>query len=133
MPANSLTEEQRQTLWEQFVQVYGEEQKAYDSSVRALSAAGVAVTVSLATALRDMPATGTLAVVLFLVSLGINLASYVTSQLDMRARLACLRSGREEGVEGNNWTIATTILNGIAGLAFIAGGVSLAFFVSRST
>jgi hypothetical protein len=53
-----LTEEQLQTLWEQTVQVLAEEQKAYDSTVRTLAAGAVAVTVSLATALKTMPAAG---------------------------------------------------------------------------
>jgi hypothetical protein len=132
MSSNELSDEQRQTLWEQFVEVYAEEQKSYDNSVRTLAAAGVAVTVSLATALKEMPASGKAAVALFVVSLGVNLASHVTAQLDMRARLACLRQGQEEGIEGNRWSTATHALNVVAGIAFIAGSVLLAVFVSGS-
>lgn len=134
MAASGLTDEQRQTLWEQFVQVYGEEQKSFDSSVRTLSAAGIGVTVSLAAALDEpLLATGAWAVAAFVASLAFNLFSYVSAQLDMRARLACLRDGHEEGVEGNGWTRTTTGLNVLAGLFWIAGGVLLAIFVNSST
>ena len=128
-----LTEDQRQTLWEQFVEVYGEEQKSFDASVRALSAAGIGVTVSLAAALDEPLATGGWAVAAFVASLSCNLFSYVTSQLDMRARMACLRDGHEEGVEGNGWTVTTTILNILAGVFWIVGAVLLAVFVNSST
>jgi hypothetical protein len=130
--SSTLTPEQRQTLWEQFVEVYSDEQKAFDNSVRTLAAAGIGVTVTLATALKSMPAAGNCAAVCFVASLGLNLASHVTSQLDMRSRLACLRDGRDEGYERSRWTMATTLANIAAGLAFIAGSVLLAVFVSGS-
>ena len=48
-----LTLEQRQALREQFIEVYSEQQTTFDNSVRTLSSAGVAVTVSLAAALKE--------------------------------------------------------------------------------
>ena len=128
-----LTPEDRRTLWEQFVEVYAHSQESYDSSIRGLAAGAVAVTVSLATALQALSTWGVAAVTAFLASLGLNLASYVTAQLDMRARLDSLRAGREDGTEGNRWTKATTGLNVIAGLTLIAGGVLLAIFVAKAS
>jgi hypothetical protein len=127
-----LTDEQRQTLWEQFVEVHADEQKAFDNSVRTLAAAGIAVTVTLATALKAMPTIGQFAVGFFVGSLGLNLASHVTSQFDMRARVASLRKGLHEGYEGNRWTIATSGCNLAAGAAFIAASVLLAVFIGTS-
>lgn len=124
MATDALTEEQRQTLLGQFVDSYAEAQKTYDTSVRTLAAAGVAVTASLATALRDMPTSGKCAVGLFIASLVVNLLSYGTWQLDIGGRLKSLRSGGVEGIEGNNWTTTTTWLNFIAGATFIVGAVS---------
>lgn len=127
-----MTPAERQTLWEQFVGVYSEAQKTYDSSVRTLAAAGAAITVSLATALEGLSGSGEFAVFLFLVSLGLNLLSYVTVQFDMNVRLACLREDRDEGMEGNRWTQATRWLNVLAGVALVAGGTFLAIFVERA-
>ena len=132
-PVERLTPEDRRTLWEQFVEVYAHSQESYDSSIRGLAAGAVAVTVSLATALQALSTWGVAAVTAFLASLGLNLASYVTAQLDMRARLDSLRAGREDGTEGNRWTKATTGLNVIAGLTLIAGGVLLAIFVAKAS
>jgi hypothetical protein len=68
------------------------------------------------------------------VSLGFNLVSYGTAQFDMRARLRALRMSSEyRGAEGNPWTVTTTTLNALAGVAFIAGGCFLAAFVGTAT
>jgi hypothetical protein len=131
--AEQLTNEERRTIWEQFVEVYGHSQESYDSLIRALAAVAVAVTVSLATALQALSTWGVATVTAFLVSLGLNLGSYVTAQLDMRARLDSLRAGREDEIEGNRWTKATTCLNVIAGLTLIAGGVLLTIFVAKAS
>jgi hypothetical protein len=127
-----LTQEQRQTLWEQFVEVHAKSQEAYDSSIRALASAGVAVTVSLGAALEAFGSSGVAAAVGFLVSLLFNLLSYVTAQLDMRDRLRDLRAGRVAGIEGNWWTKATHVLNALAGIAFLVGGALLALFVAST-
>lgn len=126
----SVEEQDRRTLWEQFCEVHAKQQESYDSSIRALAAAGVAVTVSLGTALDGLTGLGTVAVILFLVSLALNLLSYLTSQRDMTVRLNTLRDeGLTEAVEGNGWTLGTKILNGAAGAALVVGGVFLAWFV----
>jgi hypothetical protein len=96
-----LREEDRRILWEQFVEVYAHSQKSYDDAVRALAAAGVALTVSLATALHHFATSGLVAVIFFLVSLGLNLASFGTAQADMKTRIACLRARKTDGIEGN--------------------------------
>jgi hypothetical protein len=129
---DQLTDEQRQTLREQFIEVYSEAQDSFDSSVRTLAAAGIAVTVSLAAALKDMPTAGKWAVGLFVVSLTLNLASYATSQWDMKRRIRSLHEKRDDEIEGNVWTTITHILNIAAGLTFISGAVVLAVFVGRS-
>jgi hypothetical protein len=58
IPKTELTPEERQTLWEQFVDVYAHSQESFDTSVRTLAAAGVATTVSLATALHHFDGSG---------------------------------------------------------------------------
>jgi hypothetical protein len=130
MSITELSEEDRRTLWEQFVEVYAKSQESYDSSVRTLAAAGVGVTASLATALHILGPQGTAAIALFLASLACNVTSHVTAQLDMRVRLACLGKGLDEGYDSNRWTTSTWLLNIFAGVALTAGGVLLAIYVS---
>jgi hypothetical protein len=132
MGDSDYTEDQRQALWEQFCDVYTDQQEAFDSSVRTLAAAGVAVTASLGTALDGLAGWGVAAIAVFLVSLGANLVSHVTSQFDMKARLNVLREGRMDGIERNRWTTATTAFNVLAGVSLVAGGACLATFVSLS-
>lgn len=130
MPDDELSEGERTALWEQFAGVYERSQESYDSSVRTLAASGVVVTVSLATALGTLEQAGLAATILFLTSLALNLGSYSSALLDMRARLNCLRVGRAEGIYGNRWSSCTTALNILAGVALIFGGVLLSVFVA---
>lgn len=132
-PRGELTNEDRRILWTQFVEVYAHSQETFDTSVRAMAAAGVGITVSLATAIKSFPGSGRAAVVLFLSSLVANLISYGTAQFDMKTRIACLRAEKTDGIEGNGWTVATTVLNVLAGACVIAAGVMLAIYVSRTT
>jgi hypothetical protein len=127
-----LSHDERLKLWEQFVGVHAEAQKVFDDSVRTIAAAGVAVTVSLATALKGLDGKGVASVALFLASLGFNVVSYATAQLDMNARLDSLREGRSDGVDGNAWTKATTAFNVGQGVAVIAGGALLAAFIKSN-
>lgn len=122
----TYTPEQLQTLWEQYVEVYADEQKSFDSTVRTLSGAGIAVTVSIATALKVFPTAAKVAVGCFLVSLAANLVSFGTSQRDMRTRLDCIRDKQFGDLEGNGWTRVTFGLNVVAGIGFVAGGALLA-------
>ena len=125
----AYSEEDRRVLWEQFVEVHGHQQEAYDSSIRTLAAAGVAVTASLGTALKEFNGYGVAALILLLCSLGLNLVSHWTSQRDMTTRLDSLRAhGGTAAVEGNRWTKATHTLNFLAGLALLSGGGLLAAF-----
>ncbi len=128
----ALTPAERQLLWEQFVEVHAESQHAYDNSIRAIAAAGVGVTASLATALHGFPPTGVAAIALFLASLSLNLVSYVTAQFDMTSRMDALKDSRDD-IEGNGWTKATTWLNVGAGVAVIGAGVLLALFIAAGT
>lgn len=128
-----LNHEERVKLWEQFVQVRDEVQRVFDASVRTLSAGGVGVTASLATALKVLDGEGIAAVALFLISLTFNLLSYVTAQLDMNARLRSLREDRSDAVDGTCWTYATTFCNIVQGAALIAGGAVLAAFIASAT
>ena len=127
-----LSEAQRQVVWGQFVEVYSNSQKSYDNSVRTMAAAALAVTVSIGTALNGLQSDGVTAAALFLISLGLNFVSYLTAQLDMKARLNVLRTERTEGIDGNGWTVVTTALNVSAGITLIAGGVFLASFAASA-
>lgn len=127
-----LTDEQRQTLREQFIEVYSEQQTTFDNSVRTLAAAGIAVTVSLTAALKKMPEAGKWAVGLLVATLVCNLLSYATAQLDMGARLRSLRQKRDDKIEGTWWTWGTRALNVLAGGCFLAGAILLAVFVGTS-
>lgn len=128
-----LEDEQRKALWEQFVAEHGKAQETFDSSLRTLAGAGLALTVSLATALRTLPEVGVAAAALFLASLLVNLGSYVFAQLDMNARMSRLRSSGAtyEGTERTAWTTVTWLMNVGAGLTLLAGGILLVIFISR--
>jgi hypothetical protein len=130
--ATELSDAERQILWEQFVEVYAESQESYDKSVRTLAAAGVAVTTSLATALHGITCSGIAAVSVFLLSLALNLGSYGTVQIDMLTRTGELRSGTHPPRERNGCTTATTVLNVLAGVGVLVGGVLLAWFVAAN-
>jgi hypothetical protein len=132
-PDGQLSEEDRRIVWEQFVEVYAHAQETYDSSIRTLASAGIGVTVSIGTALHAFPGRGVAAVLTFIGSLISNLVSYGTAQLDMGARLECLRHRQYAGIEGNRWTTTTKVLNLIAGATFVAGAALLAAFVASAT
>ena len=129
-----LTSDQRKALWEQFVAEHGKAQETFDSSLRTLAGAGLALTVSLATALKTLPHIGVVAAALFLASLLVNLISYVSAQLDMRKRLKRLKvSGATyEGAERSLWTTVTWAMNVAAGASLFAGGIVLVIFISRT-
>jgi hypothetical protein len=129
-----LSEEDWRTLWEQFATVYAHSQETFDSSVRTLASAGLGVTVSIGTALHAFSGRAILAVIAFLLSLGLNLVSYGTAQLDMSSRLRTLRTSRRyQDAEQSRWTRVTTGLNIAAGAAFVTGGGFLAAFVNAAT
>jgi hypothetical protein len=126
----NLTDAERTKLWEQFVGVYAEAQQVFDSSIRTLAAAGIALTVSLATALKvHLNGAGIYAIYLFVASLFCNVVSYATAQRDMTKRLDCLTREDPTGVDGNEWTTFTTVLNIGQGLAVTAGGALLAWYI----
>jgi hypothetical protein len=128
-----LTVEEQRVLWEQFVDVYAHSQDSFDTSVRAIAAGGLGVTVALGTALKDgLTATGKAAACVFLVGLGANLISYGTAQRDMRTRLDAVAAADRAGALGNRWTAATHVLNFVAGAALVAGGGLLAYFVATA-
>ena len=129
-----LNEAQRQTLWEQFVREHGKAQEDFDSSLRALAGAGLAVTVSLATALKALPDSGLAAAALFLAGLLINVGSYVSVQLDKRLRMDRLKvsSATYKGAERSGWTTVTWAMNVAEGLAVVAGGILLVVFIAAT-
>ena len=132
MAEQALTKEQRVALWEQFVTEHGKAQEDFDSSLRTLAGAGLAITVSLATALKALPDTGLAAAALFLASLLVNVGSYVFVQLDMRTRMNALKVSPAEyqGAERSVWTTWTWLMNVAAGVTLLAGGVLLVVFIS---
>jgi hypothetical protein len=113
---------------------HGKAQETFDSSLRTLAGAGLGITVSLATALKAMLASGVWAAALFLGSLFLTLGSYVFAQLDMRARMDCLTKNPTsyKGVERSDWTTCTWRTNAGAGATLLACGVLLVLFISRS-
>jgi len=131
--ASQTTDEQRQTLVEQFIDAFDKSQDAYDLSIRTLASAAVAVTVSLGVALEGFGGLGVAAVGCFLGSLFANLVSYWTAMVDTYRRATNARRGGELDVEWNKWTWTTHACNFTAGAAFLAGGVLLALFVNSST
>jgi hypothetical protein len=114
-----------------FVDTYVDSQESFDSSVRLLAAGGLGLTVTLATALKELDGVGLAAVLAFLVSLGANFASYSTAQKDMLMRLAFLDGDDNSAGDewGNRWTRWTTGLNYTAGVTLLLGGLFLACFV----
>jgi hypothetical protein len=127
-----IPESDRRILWEQFVVEHRKAYETLDSSVRTLSAGGIAVTVSLATALKTLSPPGRWAVGLFLTCLGLNLLSFVGVTLDMRARLTALKTNTGyEGAERSGWTPWISVTNVLACAALIAGGALLLVFIDR--
>jgi len=127
-----LTDEEQRGLRKQFGDAYVKAQETFDSSVRALAAGGVGVTVTLATALEDFPSAGVIAVLLFLLSLASNFVSFATAQRDVRLRIQAVWARDRRAVFGNAWATATLILNTTAGATLIAGGGFLAYFVAST-
>ncbi len=129
---SELSEADRRTLWEQFVVEHRTAYETLDTSVRTLAASGVAITVSLATALKAMSPAGVWAVIFFLTSLGLNLASFVFVTQDMRARMDALKKHNSYvGAERSGWTKWISVGNILGGVALIAGGVMLLLFITR--
>jgi hypothetical protein len=127
-----MTEEERATLWKQYAQTHAKIQETFDASIRTLAAAGLAATVSIVTALKTISGSGKGAAIAFLVSLGANLVSYATAQVDMRSRLAQVRVGSWKGADMSVWTEATFGLNVLSCIALLAGGGLLAYFVTTA-
>jgi hypothetical protein len=128
-----LSPEERTALRQQYARVHASVQETFDSSVRALAAGGVAVTVTIATAaVERFDGWGWAALLSFLGSLACNVGSYVTAQKDMRARLALVRKFDVRGREETVWTTRTFWLNVGAGVALVVGGLFLAAFVAAS-
>lgn len=131
-PALPLTDEEQLVLRKQFGDSYVQAQETYDSSVRALAAAGVAVTVTIGTAIEDFTGAAVVAVLLFLVSLASNLVSFATAQRDLRLRLEAVWKRDRRAVMGNAWTKWTARLNFLAGLTLVLGGGCLAYYVGTT-
>jgi hypothetical protein len=119
-------------LWRQFAEVHADAQKSFDSTARTLAAGGVAITVSIGTALDGLTRSGVTAAIVFLGSLAVNFLSYASVQFDMNGRLKDIRADRQERLAGNHWTNVTRALNAVVALGLLAGGAFLAYFVATS-
>jgi hypothetical protein len=126
---SSLSDEERQTLREQYIEVYDKSQESFDTSVRTLAAAGIAVTVTLGAAFKTLSGAGTIAVICFVVSLLATLVSFQTVQWDMKSRISALEEQRDEGSFTSGWNKVTTGFNWAAGILFFAGAIALCRFV----
>jgi hypothetical protein len=127
-----LSDDEQQILIEQFSDAYADAQNTYDGSIRWLAGGGAVVTTSIATALHKLGGIGTAAVVAFLVCLLVNLISYGTLQRDLTLRLRAVARRNRAGVGSNKWTLWTYVLNAVAGVVLIAGGVLLAVYVGTT-
>ena len=127
------SDDQRQVVFEQLVDAYAKTQDSYDTTIRSLAAGGVAITVSIGTALHAFGMSGAVAVSLFLGSLGLNLGSFATVQRDIKCRLGHLTAKRDAEAQDNAWRKLTTVLNIASGTLLLAGGIALAILVSSST
>jgi hypothetical protein len=126
-----LSTEDRDALWRQYADVHAKAQDTFDASVRTLAAGGVAVTVTIASAVVDtFDNWARLAVAAFLVALAANVSSYATAQKDMRTRLELVAASDPRGRDETAWTTRTYRLNVLAGVALVAGGALLAIFVA---
>lgn len=133
-----LTDEDRKTplkpeeadrLWDQWADAFGTAQTSYDDSVRNLAAGGIAVSATLAAAFKDIGWTIAVAVTFLVVALFFNMLSHGTAQLDIAQRLHATRRLEKAGSLGNCWTTVTTVLNVLAGVTVLGGGIALAVFV----
>jgi hypothetical protein len=127
-----MSEEDRRALWRQYAQAHASTQETFDNSIRTLAAAGLAVAVSIITALEESDWTGVVAVSALLLSLGMNLVSYVTAQRDLRERQGYLKARDWKGAEETAWTTRTYRLNVAAGVSLLVGGLFLGIFVTTS-
>jgi hypothetical protein len=129
---DELDPDERVRLWEQYVTVYMESQAALDSLMSRLAAGGVGITVTLATALKKLNVQGVWGIVLFLISLGCGVLSYMTAQSDCKHRLyKDIRYSKRP--TDNAWTWMTRILNWASLITILAGGALLALFIHSAT
>jgi hypothetical protein len=129
-PEHRLSEQDAQTLLEQFVDAHTHAEDSYDEAIRILAAGGVAVTASIATARHGFSGAGVAAMVAFIVSLGVTLASHQTSRRDMESRIELVHARTYDLTRRSRLTALTQYLNDLAGVALLAGAVLLSIFVS---
>jgi hypothetical protein len=130
--ALELTDDERRTLRDQYIDVHVKSQETYDESIRVLAAAALGVTVSIATALHKIDSAGIDALISFLGSLAATVASHQTAQKDMVERVKALDNGTYTGDGSSGWTTTTTWLNLFAGAALLLGAVCLAIYVAKA-
>ena len=104
-------------------------QRDYDSFVRTIAAAAVALTASLVTAFGGAGWSGGFAVGSCLLALAATLVSFWTATADIQRRQERNWEHDRAGVHGGHWKTATTILNAGAGGLLILGGILLLVFI----
>jgi hypothetical protein len=131
-PTVKLDPEDQKTLLVQFVDAVDHAEDSYDESIRTLAAAGVAVTASLATARHGFSGGGLPAMVALLVSLALTVGSHQATRSDLMHRIACLNAETYDPAIYGVRTRVTAVMNALAGIALLVGGICLAFFASSS-
>lgn len=116
-----LTDDEVARLWPEFNEAHSESQRTFDTSVRTLAAAGIAVSATLAGAFGALGWSGDIAVCAFVTSLLLNLSSYGSAQIDMIRRLEAVVRRDRPGTFGSRWTPVTTALNTGSGIALFVG------------
>ena len=125
-----LTDEEQQKVVEQYEELRGRSQRAFDDALRAIAAGAVVVTASLASAFHGAGVAGVVAVAFSLLALWTNLASFVTPQLDASYTKKRAWARDRHGVFNSPWRRVTGYLNFVAFAFLIAAGISLLVFVS---
>jgi len=125
-------EETWRALRLQYARAHAQAQEVYDASIRTLAGAGVAVTATFISALKEADRWALAAIVLFLTALAANLLSYATAQADLRERIRLIDDHNERAFKETRWTRGTWILNVIGGVALLCGGIMLALFVWKA-
>lgn len=128
-----LTDEEQQSVVDQFEAFRSRSQQAYDESVRTIAAAGVAVTASLTAAFEEAGWSGTLAVSFSVASLFANLLSFQTAQADAGKSIQRAWKRDRRGVHESRWRWWTGFFNWAAFFLLLGAGVCLIVFVSSAS
>jgi hypothetical protein len=125
-----LTDKEQKDVVDQYEELRGRSQRAFDDAIRAIAAGAVAVTASLTAAFKGAGWSGSLAVAFSLAALIANLLSFWTPQRDADLTIDRAWDRDRAGIFDSPWRKATGYLNFTAFLCIALAGVCLLVFVS---